>query len=122
MSARSPHYDAESARALRSRPIPARGAALSAFLVALVGLVLVGAMPRVPSPRTGPGGHINGPVNPYSLVPLFTLPTASGAVTFGGASDHSTVFLSNNPLGSTAPALWAGDVSKLIAHSPVDVR
>lgn len=122
MSARPPRFDAESARTLRSRPIPTRGAALSAVLVALVGLALVGAMPRVPSPRTGPDGVIDRPINPYSPAPLFTLPTASGAVTFGGASDHSTVFLSNNPLGSTAPALWAGDVSKLIAHSPVDVR
>ena len=106
-----------------AHPLPLRPIARSAFLVAFVGLAIavVGALPNFDAPTNGQDG---APLqlDPFMPAPPFTLPTSTGVITFGGAADHSTVFLTNNPLGSTAPSIWGGDVGKLIAQSPDDAR
>ncbi len=96
-------------------------AAIALPLLAAIALVAV-APRRGGAPAAAADAAAPAALDPFAPAPAFTLPTAAGPVAFGGPSDHSTVFLSNNPLGSTAPALWGGDVGKLMAGSPPDAR
>lgn len=102
---------------------PVRAISLAAALVA-AGVLVLGPAATTRVTDAAPRAQGDGPpaLDPFMPAPPFTLPTTSGIVAFGGPRDHSTVFLSRNPLGSTAPALWAGAVGKLIAHSPPDAR